>query len=192
MVLQHEAETALDIVGRNVMRNHRATIYTEADQIKWAKKVIGKDVKLKFKEKIILSAAKTLIAGKGWLNAISCQNIFAENPSIWFDNDRNDHFGGKLEFWLENLSGPKNLQFVIRMSGYSQGGATVSVKASMPTVYSLVPIDIIGGMNLTLGNILQVPSSTPGGLGLVTLEVEFHNAQYGSWEFIDVNFTEAS
>lgn len=192
LILQNEVQRGLDIVARNVMRNQRPTLYTEAEQLKWAANVLGKDVKLKFKEKIVLSAAKTLVSGKAWLNATACRNIYPENPSIEFQNDRSDHFGGKLEFWLENLSGPKNLQFVIRMAGYSEGGATIDVRSSMSTVYSLVPVDISGGMNLTLGNILQVPASTPGGLGLVTLEVQFYNALYGSWQFIDVSFTEVT
>lgn len=192
VILQSEVRTGLDIVGRNVVRGQQPTIYSEADQRRWAMEALGIDVKLKFKEKIILSAAKTFISDKAWLNAISCHGVFAESPAIEFVNDRADHFGGKVEFWLENLSGPKNLQFTIRMTGYSQGSATISVKSSIPTSYSLVPIDISGDMNLTLGNILLVPGNPSGGLGLVTLEVDFHTAQNGSWQFIDVNFTEAN
>jgi hypothetical protein len=192
LILQHDQQTAVEIVGRNVMRGQGPTRYTDADQRKWAVVALSKDVKLRLKERIILSAAKTLISDKAWLNAISCRNVFAESPAIEFLNDRTDHFGGKLEFWLENLSGPKNLQFVIRMTGYSQGGATITVGSSFPTAFSLVPVTITGSMNLTLGNILQVPTSTPGGLGLLTLEVKFHNAQYGSWQFIDVSITEAT
>ena len=192
IVLQREEESTLVVVNRDLTRGQQPNNYTEADQRKWAEAALGKDLKLKLKEKIVLSAARTVVSDKAWLNATSCRNIYPGNPGIEFLNDRSDYFGGKLEFWLENLSGPKNLQFVIRMNGYSQGGATITIQSSVPTAYSLIPADVTGSMNLTLGNVMKVPSSTPGGLALLTLEVQFHNAQYGSWQFVDVTITEAT
>jgi hypothetical protein len=189
MILQHEEQAALVVVNRNVTR-YEPTRYTEADQRRWAEAVLDKDVKLKFKETITLSAARTVVNDKAWLNAISCRHVWPGNPGIEFLNDRTDFFGGKLEFWLENLSGPKNLQFIIRMNGYNEGGATITVGSSSPTAFSLVPVIITGGMNLTLGNIIQIPSNPTGGMALLNLEVQFHNAQYGSWQFVDVVFTE--
>lgn len=191
LVLQHELQPELIVVDRNVTKGAKPNDYTERNLKEWAAAAVGSDVNLKLKEKIVLSAASTVVKNKAWLNAISCRNVFPENPSIWFHNDRSDHFGGKMEFWLENLSGPKKLQFVIRMTGYCNG-ATITVGASCPTAYSLLPVTVNGSMNLTLGNILNVPSSTPGGLGLITMQVEFHNANYGAWEFVDVTITEVT
>jgi hypothetical protein len=192
IVLQREEESTLVVVNRDLMRGHQPNQYKEADLQKWAEAALGKDLKLKLKEKIVLSAAHTVVSNKAWLNATSCRNIYPGNPGIEFINDRSDFFGGKLEFWLENLSGAKKLQFVLRMTGYTQGSATITVQSSVPTAYSLIPVDISGSMNLTLGNVLQIPSNTPGGLALLTLDVQFHNAQYGSWQFVDVTFTEVT
>jgi hypothetical protein len=192
LILQHDLQAQLVVENRNLHRGPRANQYTEANQLEWAESALGRDVTLKLKDKITLSAARTLIKDRGWLNAISCQHVFPTNPTIEFNNDRTDHFGGKLEFWLENITGGKNYQFIIRMNGYNQGGATISVGCSQSTAYSLVPVNVTGGMNLTLGNVIQIPSKPSGGLVLLTLEVQFHNAQYGSWQFIDVVFTEAT
>jgi hypothetical protein len=78
------------------------------------------------------------------------------------------------------------------MSGYTQGDATITVGSSVPTAFSLVPVALSGNLSLTLGNVMQIPSNPTGGLALLTLEVQFHNAQYGSWQFIDVVVTEVS
>lgn len=192
MILQHAPQAALEITGRNVLRGQQPTRYTDANLREWTAATLGRDVSLKLRERIILSAARTRVADKAWLNAISCRHVFAEMPAIEFLNDRSNYFGGRLEFWLENLSGARILQFTIRMTGYSQGGATITIGASFPTVLSLVPLQVNGSMNFTLGNTLQVPANPPGGLGLVTLDVQFYNAQSGSWQFIDVVFTEVT
>lgn len=72
------------------------------------------------------------------------------------------------------------------MGGYASGGAEIKLGSSYPTLYSLVPIPVSGSMNLTLGNVVEVPSQPIGGMGLITLRVQFNNSQYGSWLFYDV------
>jgi hypothetical protein len=40
-------------------------------------------------------------------------------------------------------------------------------------------------MNLVLGNIMQVPSNPPGGLALITIEVQFNTTNFDIWSLKD-------
>ncbi|MCB0647061.1 MAG: hypothetical protein KDC49_10385 [Saprospiraceae bacterium] len=178
----------VQVASPTKLMNNKPTQVDSKLEAKWAKDMF-KDVDLKkVKTTLTLSAAQTTISGKAHLEAVACRNVFPTNPTIEFHNDRSDHFGGQLYFWLHGLKGGEQMQFIIQMTGYASGGAKIRVGASYPTLYSLVPIEVQGSMNLTLGNVLQVASQPTGGLGLVTLEVNFNNAQYGSWLFWDIKF----
>ena len=187
-VLQYDAAPLLnisDLKAGNVLRN-TPTQYDTKLEAKWAKEMSKATDFKKVKLPLIFSAANTFEKDKGHLDVVACRNIFPTNPTIEFHNDRSDHFGGEISIWLEGLVGGEQLQFIIRMGGYNSGGAEVKIGASYPTSYSLTPIQISGSMNLTLGNVLQVPSQPTGGLGLITLRVQFSDSQWANWLFYDV------
>ena len=187
-VLLYEAFPKLDtgsLKNRNFERD-TPNQYGTKQEAKWAKDLKKGIDFTKVKLPLVLSGANTFVKDKGWLDVVSCRNIFPTNPTIEFVNDRTDHFGGEVSIWIGGLKGGELMQFIINITGYSGGGAQIKIGASYPTQYSLVPIDVTGSMNLTLGNALIVPAQTNGGLGLITLRVQFNNAQYGSWLFWDV------
>lgn len=192
VILQHNTQPTLEIFDRNVMRGNQPPKYTDANQKTWAEAAVGKDSKLKMKERMILSAANTVIPNKAWLNVASCSNIYTQSPAIEFLNDRSDHFGGEVDIWLENLTGPKKLQFLIRISGSSTGNVTLTLSASFPTITTLLPATVSGSMDMVLGNILEIPSNPSGGLALISLKVQFHNAEWAFWHFVDINITEVT
>lgn len=190
VILQHNTQPTLEIFDRNVMRGNQPPKYTDANQRQWAEEAFDLNTKLKLKERMILSAANTVIRDKAWLNVASCSNIYTQNPAIEFQNDRDDHFGGTVDCWLENLTGPKNLQFLIRISGSSTGNVTLTLGSSLPTITSLIPVTISGSMDMVIGSVLQIPSNSGDGLGLISLKVQFHNAEWAYWHFVDINITE--
>lgn len=187
-IFQYEEFPLLELTSSHPTNFQRNTPnqYDSTMETKWAKDLKKNFDPKKVKLPLVLSAANTYVKGSGRLDVVSCRNVFPTNPTIEFINDRTDHFGGEISIWLEGLKGGEQLQFIIRMTGYSSGGAQVKIGASYPTQFSLVEIPVSGSMNLTLGNTLLVPAQTTGGLGLITLRVQFNNAQYGSWLFWDV------
>lgn len=184
VVIEYQEEVMLNPL---TVKRNQAGGPLEVDILKkkkWTEAGIDKEI-FKLKEKLVLSAAKTSVKGKGWLEVVSCRNIFPPNPTIEFMNDRSDKFGGMLYFWMQNVKPGSKIQFTIRISGYTSGGAIIKIGTSTPTQYSLTPITAAGSMNLVLGNIMHVPSDPPGNLGLVTLTVNFLSQSYDLWMFHD-------
>jgi hypothetical protein len=184
MVMDYQDEVMLNPISQRKFEHGSSLEVTQENKIEWIKKGLDSSV-LRLKEKVVLSAARTSIKSKGWVEVISCRNVFPTNPSFEFMNDRSDKFGGKIYFYLQNVKPNSKLQFTLRMQGYTSGGATVKVGCSTPTTYSLTPITVNGSMNLVLGNIMHVSSDPPGGLALITLEVQFNTTNFDLWSFKD-------
>ena len=184
MVMDYQEEVVLNPSSQRRYEHNSTLEVTKESKHEWVKKGIDTSV-FKLKERVVLSAANTSIKNKGWVEVISCRNVFPTNPSFEFMNDRSDKFGGKVYFYLQNVKPNSKLQFTIRIGGYSSGGGTIKIGCSTPTTYSLSPININGSMNLVLGNIMQVPSNPPGGLALITIEVQFNTTNFDIWSLKD-------
>ena len=189
MVKEYESEILLNPVTLRNYENKPSIEVTTAKKLKWAKEDIGR-IDLKLKNKVVLSAANTRIVSKGWMEVISCRNVFPTNPSVEFVNDRSDKFGGKIYFYLENAKPNTKLQFTIRIGGYTSGGAIIRIGCSTPTQYSLSPINVNGSMNLVLGNIMNIPSNSSSNLALITLEVQFNTTNFDLWSMYDCSVEE--
>jgi hypothetical protein len=191
IVMHHEAQPNIVMGKERKMDLSNPIEVTKVREDAWLKESLKSAGEIIKRNRITLSAAKTVEKDKAIMDIISCRHIFPETPSVQFLNDRTDFFGGKIYFYLKNLQGPKKLQVTIRIKGLASGGATIRMGSSLPTTYSLNNIVTNGSMNFVLGNIIEIPASVQS-LELYTIEVQFHNAMYGSWEFTDCRFQEVS
>ncbi|HMP30129.1 MAG TPA: hypothetical protein PKD85_11040 [Saprospiraceae bacterium] len=184
MIIDYQSEPLLNPMTQRKFETNTTIEVSPKKKQDWIKKAVDTGV-LKLKERVVLSAASTKVKDKGWVEVVSCRHVFPTNPSFEFLNDRSDKFGGIIYFYLENVKPNSKLQFTIRMSGYTGGGASIRIGCSTPTRYSLTPITISGSMNLVLGNIMHIPSNPPGNLALITIEVQFNTSYADSWSLRD-------
>lgn len=186
-VLMRDENPLLDLTGRHSSMG-KPIEFTTSKQLEWLKE--QRFDKAEIKRTIVLSAAKTVEKDKAHLEVISCRHVFPTNPTFEFLNDRSDFYGGKVDIWLKNVKGGEKLQFLIRTAGFVPGGATITLRSSNPTQTSLIPYTLSGSYNFVLGNVMLVPQHPVHSLALFSLEVQYHNAQYGSWLFWDCAISE--
>lgn len=138
----------------------------------------------RFTPYLLLSAKTPYVDGKGYFNAINCQSIFPESPSVqfpwWSQQYPSLPTAGKIEIWLTDLQEHQNLTVEIRLSGFSYNGSSAyEVRSSIaPGLYGYFPIQIDSKIDLFFPDIdLDGMNS-----GLITIEA---NDMDGSWTFYD-------
>lgn len=122
-----------------------------------------------------LSAAKTKVSDKGYINAIGCRSIFPEGPNI--DFVPNDSFGGTLELWMLNLMKGDSFAVSFRVVCGHQGTWKISSSETAAIETAIVP-----AFQTIEFFIPQIDNDY--GMALIKLEPQF--AGYGSWVFKDV------
>jgi hypothetical protein len=124
---------------------------------------------------LTLSAAKTKVTDKGYINAIGCRNIFPDGPNI--DFVPSDSFGGSLELWMLNVSKGDSFVITFRVICGHQGTWKISSSETAAIQTAIVP----AYQNIEF----FIPKITNDyGMALIKLEPQF--ASYGSWVFTDV------
>ncbi len=124
---------------------------------------------------LVLSAAKTKVNNKGWINAINCRNIFAEGPNIDFVPQ--ESFGGKIELWMENVAVGDSFAIQFRVSCGSSGMWELRSSETAMSQTPIIPVTQSIDMFIP-------PVEADYGLVLISLEAKFNNG--GSWVFQDV------
>jgi hypothetical protein len=146
-------------------------------------KSLAEMIEVEFKKKpdisgphLVLSAANTKTANKGWLNAINCRNVFAEGPNIDFLPQ--DSFGGKIEVWMENIEQGDSFSVQFRVVCGYNGNWKVSCSDASPIQTPIVPVF----QNI---DFFIPPVDNDYGMVLIALEPLFNN-NGASWVFNDV------
>lgn len=122
-----------------------------------------------------LSAARTKMKDKGFINAINCRNIFPDGPNIDFVPQ--ESFGGKIELWMQNISKGDSFSIQFRVICGNNGQWEVRSSDAAPFQTPIVPV------SQSIDAFIPPVESDYGQI-LVTLEAMFSNG--GSWVFTDV------
>jgi hypothetical protein len=128
-----------------------------------------------------LSAAKTKVSDKGYINAIGCRSIFPEGPNI--DFVPNDSYGGTLELWMLQLQKGDSFAISFRVICGHQGTWKISSSETAAIETAIVPA-------FQTIDFFIPPIDNDYGMALIKLEPQF--AGYGSWVFKDVTVQKVS